>query len=79
MNRSQTHFLVLQHHFIMIAIVDCALTNIILIDKIVSKNVYVYQRAIEDTIDLLLTKNRTESKLVITATSIEVLQDLKVT
>lgn len=78
-NRSRMYFAWLQRNFIMMAVVDCALAKLILIGKIVSKDIFVYQRAIEDAIDLLLMKSRAESELASMATSVEVLKDLQVT
>jgi len=77
LNRSRMYFAGLQRHFIMIALVDCALAKLILIGKIMAKDIFVYQRAIEDTIDLLLMRSRAESQLASMATAIEVLNDLK--
>ena len=57
----------------MIVKVDCALANLVLIGKNVSKNIYVYQRTIEDTTYLLLMKSCVESELASMATLIEVL------
>lgn len=44
-----------------------------------TKDIFVYQRAIEDAIDLLLMRSRAETELASMATSIGVLKDLKVT
>jgi len=79
LNRSRMYFAWLQRNFVMIALVDCALAKLILIGKIVSRDIFVYQRAIEDAIDLLLMKSRAESELASMATSIDVLHDLKQT
>lgn len=59
--------------------VDCALAKLIAIGKIIASDIFVYQRAIEDAIDLLLMRSRAESQLASMATSIELLKDLKVT
>jgi len=77
--RSRMWFNNLQYRFIMVALVDCALVKLILVGKIMTKEILVYQRAIEDAIDLLLTRSRAESELASMATSIDVLNDLKVT
>lgn len=79
LNRSRMYFAGLQRHFIMIALVDCALAKLILIGKIMAKDIFVYQRAIEDAIDLLLMRSRAESQLASMATAIDVLDDLKAT
>lgn len=79
LKRSRKWFAGLQRRFIMIALVDCALVKLILVGKIMTKDIFVYQRAIEDAIDLLLMRSRAETELASMATSIGVLKDLKVT
>ena len=59
------------------ALVDCALAKLIAVAKIFSADIYVYARAIEDMIDLVLMRSRAESELASMGTSIEVLTDLK--
>ena len=77
MNRSKMYFAGLQRHFIMMALVDCALAKLIAVAKIFSADIYVYARAIENMIDLVLMRSRAESELASMGTSIEVLTDLK--
>lgn len=71
------YFAGLQRHFIMMALVDCALAKLIAVAKIFSADIYVYARAIENMIDLVLMRSRAESELASMGTSIEVLTDLK--
>merc|ERR1711865_740840 len=77
MARSKMYFAGLQQHFIMRALVDCALATLIAVGKITAADIFVYARAIEDMINFVLMKSRSESELATMQTSIEVLQDLK--
>ena len=77
MQRSRGFFSWLQRNFVMMALVDCALAKLIAIGKIVSADIFVFQRAIEDTIDLLLMKSRAESELATMQSSIVKLNALK--
>jgi ABC-type multidrug transport system fused ATPase/permease subunit len=77
MVRSRGYFNWLQRNFVMMALVDVALAKLIAIGRIVSADIFVFQRAIEDTIDLLLMRSRAESELATMKTAITKLQDLK--
>lgn len=77
MVRSKMYFSGLQRHFIMMALVDCALAKLIAIGKIVAADIFVYARAIEDMINFVLMKSRSESELATMQTSIDVLKELK--
>ena len=77
MQRSRGFFSWLQRNFVMMALVDCALAKLIAIGKIVSADIFVFQRAIEDTIDLLLMRSRAESELATMQSSIINLNALK--
>lgn len=77
MTRSKMYFAGLQRHFIMMALVDCALAKLIAVGKIVAADIWVYARAIEDMINFVLMKSRAESELATMQSSIEVLRELK--
>jgi len=77
MTRSKMYFAGLQRHFIMMALVDCALAKLIAVGKIVAADIFVYARAIEDMINFVLMKSRSESELATMQTSIDVLKELK--
>ena len=47
MTRSKMYFAGLQRHFIMMALVDCALAKLIAVGKIFASDIFVYGRAIE--------------------------------
>jgi len=77
MNRSKLYFSWVQRNFVMMALVDCALAKLIAVGKIVSSDIFVYARAIEDFIGFILMRSRAESELASMASSIQVLKDLK--
>ena len=78
MNRSKMYFAGLQRHFIMMALVDCALAKLIAVGKIFAADIWVYARAIEDMINFVLMRSRSESELATMLSSIEILRELKV-
>jgi len=75
--RSRHYFTWLQRHFIMMTLVDCALAKLISIGKIVAADIFVFARAMEDVIDLILMRSRAHSDLASMETSIDILYDLK--
>eukprot|EP00551_Chaetoceros_affinis_P005290 CAMPEP_0203684402 /NCGR_PEP_ID=MMETSP0090-20130426/48020_1 /ASSEMBLY_ACC=CAM_ASM_001088 /TAXON_ID=426623 /ORGANISM="Chaetoceros affinis, Strain CCMP159" /LENGTH=905 /DNA_ID=CAMNT_0050553577 /DNA_START=366 /DNA_END=3079 /DNA_ORIENTATION=+ len=77
MKRSKMYFAWIQRHFVMMALVDCALAKLIAVGKIGASDIFVYARAIEDFIGFILMRSRAESELASMSTSIEVLSDLK--
>lgn len=77
MTRSKTYFAGLQRHFIMMALVDCALAKLIAVGKIFAADIFVYARAIEDMINFVLMRSRAESELASMESSIKVLRELK--
>ena len=56
--------------------VDCALANLIGIGKIASSEIFVFSRAIEDAVDMVLMKSRSEAELARMMTEIEKLTEL---
>jgi len=77
MKRSKMYFSWIQRHFVMMALVDCALAKLIAVGKIGASDIFVYARAIEDFIGFILMRSRAESELASMTTSIQVLADLK--
>ena len=77
MTRSKMYFVGLQRHFIMMALVDCALAKLIAVGKIFAADIFVYARAIEDMINFVLMRSRAESELATMESSIKVLRELK--
>lgn len=77
MTRSKQYFSGLQRHFIMMALVDCALAKLIAVGKIFATDIFVYARAIEDMINFVLMRSRAESELASMESSIKVLRELK--
>eukprot|EP01083_Nonionella_stella_P217532 780957_1 len=77
MTRSKMYFVGLQRHFVMMALVDCALAKLIAVGKIVAADIFVYARAIEDMINFVLMRSRAESELASMMSSIKVLRELK--
>ncbi len=77
MKRSKMYFAWIQRHFVMMALVDCALAKLIAVGKIGASDIFVYARAIEDFIGFILMRSRAESELASMSTSIQVLNDLK--
>jgi len=77
MVRSRGYFNWLQRNFVMMALVDVALAKLIAIGRIVSADIFVFQRAIEDTIDLLLMRSRAESELATMQSAISKLKELR--
>jgi len=79
LQRHRLYFNWIHNHFIMYSLVDCALAKLIAVGKIVSADLFVYARAIEDMIDLVLMRSRAESELASMATAVDIIKDLKST
>lgn len=77
MRRCKMYFSWIQRHFVMMALVDCALAKLIAVGKIVAADIFVYARAIEDMINFVLMRSRADSELASMETSIKVLRELK--
>lgn len=77
MRRCRMYFAWIQRHFVMMALVDCALAKLIAVGKIVAADIFVYARAIEDMINFVLMRSRADSELASMKTSIKVLRELK--
>ena len=76
LKRTKGFFSFIQRNFIFGVLIDCALANLIAIGKIVSAEIFVFSRAIEDAVDLVLMKSRAESELAQMLTEVDKLQQL---
>lgn len=76
LNRTKRFFNWIQHHFVFSVMIDCALAQLIAVGKIVSAEIFVFSRAIEDAVDTVLMRSRAESELARMLTQIEKLKEL---
>ena len=76
LDRTKRLFNWIQHHFVFSVMIDCALAQLIAVGKIVSAEIFVFSRAIEDAVDTVLMRTRAESELARMLTIIEKLQEL---
>jgi hypothetical protein len=76
LKRTKDFFSFIQRNFVFSVLIDCALANLIAMNKIVSADIFVFSRAIEDAVDLVLMRSRAESELARMMTDIEKLQAL---
>jgi ABC-type Mn2+/Zn2+ transport system ATPase subunit len=76
LGRGKGFFAFMQRNFIFTVLIDCALANLIAIGKIVPSEIFVYSRAIEDAVDMLLMRSRGEAELARMMTEIEKLDKL---
>jgi ABC-type Mn2+/Zn2+ transport system ATPase subunit len=74
--RSKGFFAFIQRNFVFTVLIDCALANLIALGKIVAAEIFVFSRAIEDAVDLILTRSRGEAELARMATEIKKLEEL---
>jgi hypothetical protein len=61
--RSKGFFAFIQRNFVFTILIDCALANLIAAEKIVTADIFVFSRAIEDAVDMVLTRSRSEAEL----------------
>lgn len=61
----------LQRNFIFVALIDCALAKLLAEGSIVVAEIFVFSRAIEDVVDLLLMRSRSESELATLMTQVD--------
>lgn len=76
LTRTKRFFNWIQHHFVFSVMIDCALAQLIAIGKIVSAEIFVFSRAIEDAVDTVLMRSRAESELARLLTQIDKLKEL---
>lgn len=77
MKRTKAFFQFMQRSFVFTVLIDCALANLIAVGKIVSADTFVFSRAIEDAVDLVLMRSRAESELAHMSSEIDRLRELK--
>lgn len=75
--RSKAFFEFMQRNFVFTVLIDCALANLIAIGKIVPSEIFVFSRAIEDAVDLILMRTRGEAELARMMTEIEKLEKIR--
>jgi len=76
LRRTRMYFQWLQNNFVFKALIDCALANLIAMGRIVSAEIFVFSRAIEDSVDLLLMRSRAEAELATMSTEVAKLREL---
>ena len=74
--RTKEFFRWINHHFVFAVLVDCALAHLIAVGKIVAAEIYVFSRAIEDAVDMVLMRSRSEAELARLLTQVENLKEL---
>jgi energy-coupling factor transporter ATP-binding protein EcfA2 len=74
--RTKAFFGWVQRNFVFSVLVDCALAHLIAVGKIGASDIFVYSRAIEDTVDMALMKSRSEAELARMMTQIDNMVEL---
>ena len=75
-SRSKDFFSFMQRNFVFVVLIDCALADLIALGRITAADTFVYSRAYEDAIDMLLMRSRGEAELARMMTEIDKLQEL---
>lgn len=65
-----------QRNFVFVVLIDCALAKLLAEKSIVVTEIFVFSRAIEDVVDLLLIRSRSESELATLMSQIDKLKVL---
>jgi len=76
LTRSKGFFAFMQRNFVFTVLIDCALANLIVASKILPSETFVFSRAIEDAVDMVLMRSRSEAELARMMTEIEKLEKL---
>ena len=66
----------LQRNFVFVVLIDCALAKLLAEGSIVVAEIFVFSRAIEDVVDLLLIRSRSESELATLMSEVDKLKVL---
>jgi len=74
--RTKMFFAWIQRNFVFSVLVDCALAQLIAVGKLLSADIFVFSRAIEDAVDLVLMRSRSEAELARMMTQIDNLKEL---
>ena len=75
-SRTKGFFSFIQRNFVFSVLVDCALAQLMTLGKIVAADIFVFSRAIEDTVDMILMRSRSEAELARMMTQISNLKEL---
>mmetsp|Transcript_24381 Transcript_24381/g.57387 ORF Transcript_24381/g.57387 Transcript_24381/m.57387 type:complete len:877 (-) Transcript_24381:2265-4895(-) len=75
-SRTKGFFSFIQRNFVFSVLVDCALAQLMTSGKIVAADIFVFSRAIEDTVDMILMRSRSEAELARMMTQISNLKEL---
>eukprot|EP00578_Thalassiosira_sp_NH16_P005831 CAMPEP_0181130814 /NCGR_PEP_ID=MMETSP1071-20121207/30070_1 /TAXON_ID=35127 /ORGANISM="Thalassiosira sp., Strain NH16" /LENGTH=724 /DNA_ID=CAMNT_0023216921 /DNA_START=356 /DNA_END=2530 /DNA_ORIENTATION=+ len=78
LRRTRGFFLWLQRNFVFVVLIDCALAKLLAEGSIAVSEIFVFSRAIEDVVDLLLIRSRSESELATLMTEVDKLRALDV-
>lgn len=76
LKRTRGFYMWLQRNFVFVVLIDCALARLLAEGSIVVSEIFVFSRAIEDVVDLLLIRSRSESELATLMTQIDKLKVL---
>jgi energy-coupling factor transporter ATP-binding protein EcfA2 len=74
--RTKGFFAFIQRNFVFSVLVDCALAQLIAVGKLASADIFVFSRAIEDAVDMVLMRSRSEAELARMMTQIDNLKEL---
>jgi len=74
--RTKGFFAWIERNFVFSVLIDCALAHLIAVGKLVSADIFVFSRAIEDAVDTVLMKSRSEAELARMMTQIDNLKEL---
>mmetsp|Transcript_2346 Transcript_2346/g.5317 ORF Transcript_2346/g.5317 Transcript_2346/m.5317 type:complete len:851 (+) Transcript_2346:165-2717(+) len=74
--RTKGFFAWIERNFVFSVLIDCALAHLIAVGKLVSADIFVFSRAIEDAVDTVLMKSRSEAELARMMTQIDNLKDI---
>ncbi|GAX23742.1 hypothetical protein FisN_12Hh320 [Fistulifera solaris] len=75
-SRSKAFFAFMQRNFVFTVLIDCALASLMAVGKIVSAEIFVFSRAIEDAVDMVLIRSRSEAELAQMSTDTDKLKEL---
>jgi len=75
-SRTKGFFSFIQRNFVFSVFVDCALAQLMTSGKIVAADIFVFSRAIEDAVDMVLMRSRSEAELARMMTQISNLKEL---
>lgn len=75
-SRTKGFFSFIERNFVFSVLVDCALAQLMTAGKIVAADIFVFSRAIEDGVDMVLMRSRSEAELARMMTQISNLKEL---